>query len=254
MTQIKIGNQISELSCLNSKVDKYACYEVTNGNIDFEYIDLVCDSQHFARFSVEKTGSDGDITLKVGQEQKVLSIFVDNYRATVLSFRSLDQEQFWQFIGFVSIKHAYGAATAIRVLIEDFLKLNYLSPGIIKYLGKRNLKKLYMKVEKDKTDLASEAVMMITVKNLFLTLMGIDPKSNGLRGHINDTLKKFYRSRATKNRRFKKEQWEKLKLVYDTSSKIIHGQQYDAYQLFNEVNGIFEIFKEYSEKEGKWTQ
>lgn len=254
MTQIKIGNSVSDLECLSSKVDKYPCYEITNGNIEFEYVDLACNSQHFARFKVERENGDGSVMLKLGDEQKLLSSFVEEYRDIVSTFLESDKEQFRQFVGFVSIKHEYGAATAIRMIIEDFLKANYLVPSILKHLAKADKEKLSGSAKTNGNDLPAEAIMKITVRNLFLTLMGNPQKNGGMRGKIAKSVVKFTKSKTGKKRQFSKDEWEIIERVFDLSSKIVHGKQYDAVQLFNETKVAFKLFEKYNKQVGGWNQ
>lgn len=257
ITQIKSGNQISDLTCLSSRADKYPCYEITNGNTNFNYIDLVCDAQHFARFSVERTDGRGTFRLIVGDEQKVLSSFVNGFRDVVSTFPELDKEQFWQFVGFISIRHAYGAAVAIRVLTEDFLKVNYLAPSILKNLSGPDKEELNKRAKKNNNKILTQAIETIKVNNLFNVLSGT-PTGNSrdrLRNKIIESLIEFNKSIAFKKRQFSKDQWEELRSAFKLSSKIIHGDQYDAIQLFNHVkDSVFKLFREYYDRGERWNE
>ena len=204
---------------------------------------------------MERTDDDGTVKLIPGDEQKSLSLFVNDFKDIISTFQEPDKERFWQFVGFVSIKHTYGAAIALRILIEDFLKVNYLGPSILRYLSKKDREKLYeVAIEKDNNYLA-QAVMLLTVNNLFNTLMGSPSKNSGLRKMIIQSLTKFTKVRIFKKRQFSKDQWAKLKEAYDLSSKIIHGKQYDVIQFYNHTKeNVFDLFKEYYERGEKWNQ
>lgn len=253
MTKIKHASLEVDVSCKISKADTIPSYELLEGVDSYDSIDYVCNSSHFVRLTPKKDLSGKLIGAEPASSQKETDSFLDSYKATISNFPDVDKEQAHNLISFTNIAHPFGTAISIRIIIEDFLKDNFLSPAIMQFLGADSLKKLQEHVKTNGTSMLVEAITRITIKRLFAILKGEDPGRNGLKSKIEKAVKEYVvNDPIGSQKNLDKITWEVIQAVFDLTSGAVHGRRYDAIQLFRSSKEVFDAIIIYFGKGGKW--
>jgi hypothetical protein len=207
--------------------------------------------------SVEFDVQTGKTYLTKDKSNKIITDFIEQFRDIYSKFPDKGKEQFENFVSFATIKHSYGTAISIRILMEEFLKDNYIVPAISQKLSDGKMQKLMEICKKDGIDYASEALKTMTFTN-FMKVMQTDfhnrdklePKDN-----LKDNLKKAvydYITNDGKETRIDYKDSQTILDIFSIVSGVIHGRRYDALQIFNYSVPFLNITRKYIEKGVKW--
>ena len=245
--------------CEISHADTFPCFDFLNKNPTPEFVDLICSASHFVRMDVD-LDVNGKPVLKVGGDSKLISDFIKAQKINYSKMPAKDKEMFENFVSFTNIKHPYGSAVSMRVLIEDFFKDNFLAPAINNYLSNSYQQKLFNEAKSRDSNILSLSLHMINFTELMITMRnGLKNgrsgyKKSNLRNALVQSLWKYISSDATgKIKRLNENESDNVMEVFHTISTVIHGGRYDALQIFNESQKFFELLSEYfSEKRMEW--
>lgn len=248
-----------EPQCEIRHADTFPCFDFLDNNSSSNYVDLVCNNSHFVRMNVE-LDDNGAPVLKNGDDSKIISGFVEAQKSNYSLMPDRDKEMFEDFISFISIKHSYGSAVSMRVLIEDFFKDNFLAPAIQNYLSNQNRRKLFNEARSKRIHFLSLSLHKITFKGLLHIMEnGLNPVRNSnsspnLKRALNESFWNYISSDSTgKIRRLNKDESDIVNLVFDTISTVIHGGRFDAIQVFNDSRKFFDLLSTYFQgKRMKW--
>ncbi|MGP6207919.1 hypothetical protein ACNF42_07840 [Cuniculiplasma sp. SKW3] len=252
-TQLKCNGNEIEPVCHLSHSDTFPCYEILNGNIEEGYVDLICNSSHFVRMKVDKN-ANGVISLDKQEDSKTIEGFIKSQKKYYLQFTDEDKELFDNFVSFMTIKHAFGSAISLRVLMENFMKKNFISPAIIMFLDDQDKGELFDKAREKNTDYLSQALNMITFTDLIYLLKDQKLPKNK-KGALKNKIKTSIISYVTnteegKNRNLGEEELGDIKNIFDTVSNVIHGKKYDTDQIFIDSKPFFETLKKFYSGKG----
>ncbi len=248
-----------EPQCEISHADTFPCFDFLDSNVSTDYVDLVCSASHFVRMNIE-LDPNGKQVLRNGDDSKTISDFVRAQKLNYSQMPDADKEMFENFVGFISIKHTYGSSVSMRVLMEDFIKDNFLAPAIQNYLSSSNKQKLFEEAQSKKIPFLSLSLQKITFGGL-LKMMVNGAKPVGSRGGtvnlkraLRDSFLKYITTDSTgKKRRLSEAESDTIEQIFKTISAVIHGARYDAIQIFNDSLKYFDILSNYfQERNMKW--
>lgn len=253
------GRSIEPL-CEISHADTFPCFDFLDNNSSSDYVDLVCSASHFVRMNVE-LDPNGKPVLKVGDDSKIISDFVKEQRINYSRMPDKDKEMFEDFISFISIKHTYGSAVSMSVLMEDFFKDNFLTPAINNYLSESNKRKLFNQARSKQMHFLSLSLHKITFSGLLnimrdgLHPVNINNRTMDLQEALKEALWKYISLDSTgRARRLSNNESDTVKEVFDTISTAIHGGRYDALQIFRNAQKFFDILSVYfQQKRMQWS-
>jgi hypothetical protein len=245
--------------CELSQADTFPCFDFLDNNSHPEFVDLVCSASHFVRMEVD-LDVNGKPVLKVGGDSKLISDFIKAQGINYSKMPDKDKEMFENFVSFTNIKHPYGSAVSMRVLIEDFFKDNFLAPAINKYLPNSYWQKLFQEAKSENKNFLSLSLQKINFTDLLNTMKnGLkEDKSknnkNKLKGALSGSLWKYISSDTKGSiRRLNQEESDNVLALFRTISSVIHGGRFDALQIFNESQIFFELLSKYfKEKKMDW--
>ena len=242
-----------EVFCDISGADKIPSYELLDGNDAYESIDLICNSSHFVRIRPKKDSAGKLIGVEPSSNQHETALFLDSHKKTISNFPDVDKEQTHNLISFANIDHPYGTAISVRIIIEDFLKDNFLIPAITKFLDSASMLTLQGYAKTNGTTLSVEAITRITVKGLFEILEGGNPGRKGIKSKLEKAVSEYVLNDPIgSNDTFDKATWTLIQQVFDLTSGVVHGRRYNAMQLFRSAKVVFESISIYFANGGKW--
>lgn len=258
-TKFMYDGRSIEPQCEISHSDTFPCFDFLDSNLSSDYVDLVCSASHFVRMNIE-LDPNGKPILKNGDDNKIISDFVNAQKLNYSQMPDADKEMFEDFVGFTSIKHTYGAAVSMRVLMEDFFKNNFLAPAINTYLSNSDRQKLFEEARSKQIPFLSLSLQIITFGELLKMMVNGVPPASHLRGTVN--LKKALRNSfleyitidpTGKVKRLSKDESDTMGQIFGTISKVVHGAHFDALQIFKESLKFFDLLTVYfKQKHMKW--
>ena len=248
-----------EPQCEIRHADTFPCFDFLDNNIPTDYVDLVCSASHFVRMNIEKD-PNGKTVLKNGNDSKMISDFVRKQKLNYSQMPDADKEMFEDFVGFTSIKHPYGSAVSMRVLMEDFFKDNFLAPAIKNYLSSSDKQKLFEEAKSKQIPFLSLSLQKITFSGLLYIMsngantVNSQGRTVPLKRALIDSFWEYISTDSTgKIRRLSKNESDTVGQIFDTISTVIHGGRFDALQIFNDSLKFFDILSVYFEQKNmKW--
>ncbi|MEM0136640.1 MAG: hypothetical protein QXU18_15670 [Thermoplasmatales archaeon] len=245
-----------EPQCVMSRSDNFPSYDFLDGNSKEDYVDLVCNASHFVRMNIE-LDNNGNTVLKNGNDSKIISAFVDQQKPNYSKMPDFDKEMFENFVSFTSIKRTYGAALSMRILMENFLKDNFLAPAIHQYLSTENQDKLFKEAKLHDAEYLSFALHRITFNHLLDTIGDLSPPpkaQNRLTKFwkvVEESVVEYISTDSTgKKKKLSKNEISDLKDLHKYMSSVVHGARYDALQVFTQSKVFFNLLTSYFKIKG----
>lgn len=244
-----------EASCALSQADTFPCFEFLDSKRSPQHVDLVCNASHFTRMTVEFDNTSGKTHLVSDTDNKTIIDFIDEFRNTYSKFPDKDKELFENFVSFAAIEHTYGIAISIRILMEDFLKDNYIVPAISRELSNGNKQTLMLKSKNENIDYSSNALKIMTFTE-FMKVMrgGYNLSSNPkLKGYLMKAVCDYITSNGEGQKiRIDPDDSDAILKVFNIVSGVIHGKKFDALQIFNASVPFLKLTEKYIEKGVEW--
>lgn len=255
-TNIKYKDKTDQIYCALSSADSFPCYDFLYNTSSPSQVDLVCNSLHFTRMSVVIDGQTGERHLKKVENNKLISDFIEEQKGNYSNMPDTGKELFENFASFINIEHSYGAALSLRILIEDFIKDNFIAPAISNHLSQAFINELFDKAKEKDTPYLSLALLTINFGNL-LKMMKSPPiiKRNNL--NLQKALNNAFCEYISNDkigilRKLSKPESEGISDIHKTVSSVIHGKRYNALQVFQSSKPFFDILTDFFKKGQKW--
>ena len=240
--------------CFLSGADTFPCYEILDGKGEENYVDLVCNSSHFVRMKVDKEGNRQKI-LDKPEDSITIEEFIKEQKPIYLKLSDEDKELFDNYVSFISIKHSFGSAISLRVLIENFFKKNFIDPALTKFLSEEDKGKLFSKAKNNNTDYLSEALHTINFKVLIDLLKNNKPfklKNSKTQSKLRESINRYITENAEgKTKILVENELTKIYGIFNIASKVIHGNRYDTNQIFLDSKPLFEILMRFYQRESE---
>ncbi|MCW1294219.1 MAG: hypothetical protein QXP07_00035 [Candidatus Parvarchaeum sp.] len=256
-TKYEDNNNNIEPVCPLSNADRFPCYEILNGNVNGNSINLVCSSSHFVKLEV-KNDSNGKTILDKPEGSKVIENFIQKQRMSYYYKLSVeDKEQFENFVSFININHSYGSAISLRILIENFFKENFISPALDKFATEDLRKDIFSECKKKNYETIPFVLHQITFSGLIKTLKNKKPQQRNNPKYNKDLkyrLEILIKTYITvdiegKKMNLKKKDLNKVNDIFSFVSSVVHGKKYDCNQIFSTSQPFFDILRDFYNKQ-----
>jgi len=255
-TIVKYKGKTDQIYCELSSADNFPCYDFLYNTSSPDQVDLVCNSLHFTRMSVVIDDQSGERHLTKVKNGKLISDFIKEQKGNYSNMPDTGKELFENFASFMNIEHSYGAALSLRILIEDFIKDNFIAPAISNHLSQTFINELFEKAEKKDTPYISFALHIINFGKLLEMMKSpptIKPNNLNLPKALNNAFCEYISNDEVGIlRKLSKSESEGISGTYKTASSVVHGNRYTALQVFQSSKPFFDILTDFFKKGQKW--